>query len=321
VKRTGGRTGSTPQAKRHSQARNKSSAGRSEEIPKKQRFSYAEAAQDAVKVVIVNCDESHITRKCFEEIQADLNKRFIDSLKKNDWVPEVDRWNYSTTYATMEFADDQSRNAVSQSVTDAGYKVMDLCELREKRQPSKVLSGLIHGVTAKISEEDLAVIIKSQAQKLKIVGRFEVMDSFVTKNENKILRIRVDQQAMEGFDQVGRVLRIAMAGRVLFTDAVREDMTLTNKPAEENVIDTLQKDMQVLESKLLAEKARLATLRTKQSESTRQETTSSIGSLGLGRTLNVGTSASVADPTVDEEIDNLLLPNEETRPEEEIQMQ
>jgi hypothetical protein len=300
-KRSGGRTGQTPEAKRHSPARDKSGGRRTTEIPKKSRFSYAEVAQDAVRMVIVNkTDESHITRKNFEEIQADMNRRFVDSLKKNEWVPEVDRWNYSSTYATMEFADDQSKAAVSQSVIEAGYKVVEMAVLREKRQPSKVLSGLIGGQTAKLSEEDLAVIVKSQVQKLGIVGRFEVMDSILTKNDNKILRIRVDEQAMEGFDRRGRVLRIAMAGRVLFADG-REGMTLENKSRRE--IDATQEPLDVLESKILGEKARMATLQTQAKH--QAESTSSVGSLGVNACLIISAGASKV-VTLDEELNNLL---------------
>ena len=166
------------------------------------------------------------------------------ALAKNEWVPDYESWHYSLAFAKVSLADSKSAEEVRKCISNMGYVVKEITELLSERRPSMVLSGLLKGATADCSKEDLSVIMKSAAAKNSIAGRIEVTECLKTKNGNAILRIRVDDIALERIRELNMELRLATAGKVRFSeanktliksDAAREAATQRIKYLEEEI--------------------------------------------------------------------------------------
>jgi hypothetical protein len=310
-RRSGDRTGLTPQAKRRSPARKDGPQGPTSKNPKTERFSFAEMAAGAQVAALVREDKSHVTRQVFEEVQEGLNKMFVLSAKQNEYIPDVERWTYSTTYATVAVSDDKSWKTLRSLVFKMGFLLIPQEELIESRAPTRIYSGLIKGPTAKLSEDDLGELVKRQALTNGIKGRFEVINTVaITSSGNKILRLRVDDRAREGFERVKCELRLAMAGRIRFTD-VKSVNTLENKRSKGKA--SAEQRLGELELEIAKQRAVIAELEEVETAMEHETSRSAASSLGMS---NLRVDAEVPTPT-DEEAEALLASegeNEETPP-------
>ena len=245
---------------------------------KSQRFSYAKAAAGAKQLAILRQDGSHIARREFGALQVEMNKEFMEILRADGWVPSVDEWIYSSTTAVVSISDARSCEAITDGIKKLGFEVKDLEELREERRPTKILSGLITGPTAKFDETVLAELLKHQIKEHKIAGRIEAADKIPTKAGNAILRLRVDDIAMQRLQELEFTLRFAMAGRVLFQEVKQDKTTKVNKEPISDLQarrDEIQKRLDELEKEKAAELESLAAVEAERAE------LASVSSMGL----------------------------------------
>ena len=138
-------------------------------------------------------------------------------------------------------------------------------------KPKKVLSGLLRNPLSMRSKEELERFIKLEVKSKKIPGTIEYFNETVTQQNNKILRIRVDEEAMTYLNSTGNTLSFAAYGKVLFSDAQKKTLSHDEKLSElEQKIETGKKMIAELEREREHERAAAAS----QAET--------IGSLGAG---------------------------------------
>ena len=199
---------------------------------------------------------------------------FMDHLQKDERIPAVEGWSYTSSAASLAFSDSESMVSVEGAVRKLGYEFRDLDKVLEERRPTRIYSGLITAPTSKLTLEQFGVIIKRQAEDKKIEGLLRVVDLIPTgESGNCLLRIRADEHAIQGLKSVESTLRIAMAGRVLFTDQ-RDRMSLSKQEIEAEESRRRLKDA---EAKVILEKAKLATYEARKEH----DKLSSVGSGGL----------------------------------------
>jgi hypothetical protein len=263
-------SGFTPPMKKASRSTSKNS--------RTSRFTYAQTASGAWELAILQKDgKSHISKKDFEDIQVKMNEAFFISLEKGERVPSVNSWNYTPRVAVVAFTCAESRDAVATSVTDMGFALRELGELMEERRPTMILSGLITGPTAGLGDEKFPILLKQQKQLHKIDGRLEVQDTFLTKGDNRIIRLLVDDVAMEGMKQLGYELFFAMSGAVLFQEQ-QKSSTRKSAPSDHSKLEGELAEIQRQRS-ALQEKMDEANQRIEQMER-RQEPRSGISFMG-----------------------------------------
>jgi hypothetical protein len=185
----------------------------------KSRFTYAELAAGATEIAILSSDgTTHISKKDFETIQAKMNEEFFEALEKNEFVPSVERWSYSSTVAVASFVCEKTRIGFELLLKGMGFRTRNLKDLLAERRPTKVLSGLVTGPTASLPEDKFPVMLKQQVGVHGINGRIEILATHVTKSNNRIVRIRADDVALERLGQLNNCLTFAMSGKVKFSE-------------------------------------------------------------------------------------------------------
>ena len=150
----------------------------------------------------------------------------------------------------------------SRAAGDFSTKLVE--DVLDDRRPSRTLTGLLRGPTAQLTDDDLREIIKHQKEDENIEGLMEFVDVSRTKNENAIIRLRADEQAMQRLVEIGLELHIAMAGRVLFDAGRAPPLAMTTDAddegaVEEEVVETdYPKRIAAIEASLKAERAKMA---------------------------------------------------------------
>ena len=244
------------------------------------KHSYAAAAADALEVAIVTKDKGHISRKCFEDIRAAVEDKWLTQLEEGVEPFAVDAWFYLSTMATFSVPNDVSAGQVEMIVRAKGYLALPKNALLNERKPTKVLTGLVSGPAASRERSTLERLIAFEKKRVDICGRMEYHSSTVVqKSGNLLLRIVTDEDALEDLKKVDFELRIGASGKVKFTDPSAE-----KKLTAEQMRDKRRAE---LEESIAADKVRikerLAELRSLNEE------TESIGSMGMS-SMTVGDS-------------------------------
>ena len=230
------------------------------------KFSYAEAAKSAATFVILSKEGKHLAKKYFTLLQEACDKEIIGSLQKGEDPPSIEKWTYSTTMATISFQDKEFYEKLSEVVNDNGFCLEEYSEFLNKRRPTTILSGLIKEPTAKQPREILELLITHQTKVKQIPGLVEFYSEHVTAAGNKILRIRVDDEAFERFKQVNCELQLAAAGKVLFQEA-KSASSKTQTPKSEQITKRLSE----LQAKIEEDKAQIAKLEQERDEAAMAE--------------------------------------------------
>ena len=80
-----------------------------------------------------------------------------------------------------------------------------------------IISGLLGGVTAACSVEEIAVLMKHFTERNGVMGCVEPTETLPTP-KGSILRVRVDDIALARLRDLNMEMRIRTAGRVRFTE-------------------------------------------------------------------------------------------------------
>jgi hypothetical protein len=271
-------------------------------------FSYAQAAAGAVEMAVVRQDGCHITQNAFDQLQVELTRLYVADINNDMWVPSVDQWKYTLTYATVAFTCERSRAKITAAIEAKGFRVETIETLRETRRPVTILSGLVNGPTAALSEETFATILKREALTKGIAGRLEVINVITTTSHNAILRIRADDVAMERLKELSFTLNIALAGRVLFecvkSGELTKDNRSTSSPTPGEGADTVKERLK----KLLEEMERVKAELEAYVEAKASDETGSVASLGLSG-LNVVAEEGKEMLELIEEINECEMPD------------
>ena len=262
-------TGATPPAKRSTTAVSNTTS--------KPKFTYAKAASHALGIVIRNQDGSHITRSDYIKLQDKATASWMEHEQNTgESLFTVETWDYTTTYASVHVADEASAGKLEQVINRSGFLAVPKTEYLANLKPKKVLSGLLRNPLSTRSKEELERFIKLEVKSKKIPGTVEYFNETMTQQNNKILRIRVDEEAMTYLNSNGNTLSFAAYGKVLFSDAQKKKLSHDEKLSElEKKIETGKKMIAELEREREHERAAAAS---------EAET---IGSLGAGG-LNLG---------------------------------
>lgn len=257
--------------------------------PVTDKFAYATAAKESLGLVIRNQDGSHITRVDFYKLQEAATACWLEHEKNTgDSLFTVETWEYTSTYANALVLDSTSAKKLAEVIERGGFKVVDREEHLSTLKPKKVMSGLLRNPLSTRPKEELERYIKLDVKAKKIPGTVEYFGETMTKQNNKILRIRVDEEAAEFLNQTGNTLSFAAFGKVLFADLNKKKLSPTDKLVE------LAKRIET-GKKMIAELERQQELELKAAKSEAE----TIGSLGATN-LNLGGS-EVDEPKPNQE--------------------
>ena len=275
-------TGQTPPAKKPDD-RSTPRAGPSNGS-KAKKYSYAQAASGALRLVILRTGDNHITRDQFFALQDRVDKvwlEILDAGKEDPFV--VDKWEYSTSMASVYAADGRSADAIAGIIKSMGLEFDLFDRLMERRRPSKIISGLVMGPAANRDREYYDRALKHEVEAKKIPGRLEVFSMDITTPRGRILKLRADDIALARLGELDNTIHIGSAGRILFTEVKEVDGVDKVLPKDAGNKQTTAEDLARLEqlNKEIAEAKRFIVEKTKARREIETAETASVGSLGM----------------------------------------
>ena len=269
------------------------------------KFSYAAAAACAMEMAIVTRDRNHIARREFETIRRAAEDKFIAQLDEGVDPIAIEQWSYTSHFATCHVADSSSAGMIKELAESIGFVVVPKAELEAERKPVTILTGLLTGPASKRERPEIERFLKFEATRVKIPGRIEFYSLIsVERSGNKLLKIVVDDDAMERMRELDFQLRVGASGNVKFQD--EREAKKSNKQTRANRIHDMEKEIGGL-------KERLVELQKKRREL--EADNESVASLGLSK-LQVESAAmdteeaKEGNKSVEEEVEELLKDDE-----------
>ncbi len=253
--------------------------------PASARFSFAteEPEENTLTLVIVNKDGENVRRSVFDKLQAEVNKRLLAKMKAGEEsLPDIIGWWYANAFSTVRVKELNDTLEINEACEALGLMTVEKSEWQETRGPSKVISGFLRGVVATMSEDDIMDIVSDQKDTRGIRGRLELF-GFRRTEEGGVLRLKADALTLEDLEKKANwTLNFLASGRVLF-QPVNKGMSVDNRPKAEDLATQIKN----LEERLLADRARLATLQRRKEEEEQSEKASTVNTLGMSH-LGVG---------------------------------
>ncbi len=246
----------------------------------RRNFSYADAAKGKWEIALVNEEENHISKTVFNDIQSKFLEEVMLRIRENKWVPELDTWTYSTAYATVTTACEESRKFAIEFAVHLGFKALMLDELRAKRRPTKIFTGLVRGPVANLKSEEFARLIAHETRRSGYQGRVEFMSSLPTKSGNAIIRLRFDDIAQGRLAELNSTMRIGIC-KVMFHETGDAKLKKKNDVSKEIQRKKLEERLQWLNEEIDEAKSRMTEMSKDNFDAT------SVSSLGLSK-LDVG---------------------------------
>lgn len=243
--------GTTPPTKRPAASTSMGTATTASEEP---RFSYAKIATDALAVVVLAKDGTHVTRTAFNSVQRALTDDYLARVTTEAWLPEIEAQRYNSKCAVIVASDAKTQAYLLTEIPKLGYEARPWTEYRKEVEDVRLFSGLVTGQTAHLRREKLDVLLADQCKKLNIGGVLKIYDTHLT-NTGAILRLKANSEAAAGLKRVDCTLRLALAGKVLFTE-VQTSSAAMKLDRREVVKQKLHK----LEQEIAREKALLEQL-------------------------------------------------------------
>ena len=229
----------------------------------------------ALEVAIVTKERGHIAKKDYEKIKQAVDDEWLKLLEEGTEPFEVEQWSYTNQLATFSVPNDTSAGQVEAVVREHGFLAVPKAAIMNERRPSKILTGLVTGPAASRDRTTLERLLRFEAARLKISGRMEYHSAhLVQKSGNLLLKIVVDDVAMQGMEENSFELRIGASGKVKFLDD-RAEKKINKQEDRKLQIEALEK--QIEEQKNLLKE----TLR--QRKELEQVDTDSVGSAGLSQ--------------------------------------
>ena len=263
-------TGTTPPAKR---------VQATAPPPKAQKFSYASATSGATQLVVLTPEGNHCSKSYFEGIQGSVTKEWMDTLNKGDRPFVIDKWEYTTSFASIFTADADSTMKVVNHCTKMGVKIMTMEALQRSRRPTTILSGLLRGQAATQKRDFYERMLRYEAGTKGIEGRLEVFgDGIVTSGGNLILKIKADDIAMDRLRQIDCTIHMGPYGRVKFEPIKSKDLNKDNSAAKEALREKLKR----LEEEIARGKAEMDAIEAKQRATEDGESIFTTGVTGIG---------------------------------------
>ena len=250
-------TGQTPPAKK----------------PAAKKFSYAAAATSALEMAIVTREMGHVSKKDFDKLRTLVEDEWLVQLEQGKEPFEVEQWLYTNQLATFAVPNDRSVADVSRIVNEQGFTVVPKAEVLEKRRPTKILTGLVTGSAANRDRATLERLLKFEVERVGVRGRLEFYSAHpIQKSGNLLLKIILDDRAMDCLKERDFELRIGASGRVRFSDERADKKT--------SRADKLKAQKEELVKEYEATKDAMRTMYQK-IRALEAEETESIGSLGV----------------------------------------
>ena len=232
--------------------------------PGARKYSYAKATSGSTELVILSRTGKHVTKEEFRALEQDLQREFLKELEegKTPLVPEIEAWEHYSTVAVVKLTGRETEEAVRLAAATRNLSVMAKASWEAQRRPTKFMSGLLRGATARLNKEQLGKLLEVTVTAQKIPGRMEIASIFDTPRQNRIVRVLIDDVAESRFKDLDYTLRFGFSDKVLFSDTKPADKTkVNNQPTKEARVIALEKSIASHKTKVQElEKARADTL-------------------------------------------------------------
>ena len=174
--------------------------------------------------------------------------------------------------AIISFEREVHAKKVCDFIEKLGYRCVERALFEAMKRPTKFISGLLTGAIASRSKEELERVVKLETKRLAIPGLVDVMSTHdITTSGNKILKLRVDNEAYEALEKVQFDLHLASSGKVRFND-----------PTKTKKVDNNAK-LQDLQQRIAEDKKKILEMEAKEADLKEKLETDSVASLGLSK--------------------------------------
>ena len=194
--------------------------------PEGSKFQYADIAKRACTVIIVRQEtKSHISRAEFRDLLAQLEEEMCSAVDGGNVPMNLEHTMYTRKFAAIAAEGSEAAAALAERITilsKGTLQGISLKHLTELRKEMYVLTGMVRGVTAVRSDDKIATLIRGQWLCFKLRGTFKQLPSWKVKDKTsgqirddaKIIRIQVDEEAMADLEKIDFTIRIGTTGRV-----------------------------------------------------------------------------------------------------------
>lgn len=245
-------------------------------------------------MAVVNDDDGHISKESWTKLQSAFLAENVRRLNAGENMIYVDKFSYDTNLAEIHFTRGESIPTVADLVKTFNLKLVGKEDLLQRRRPTKLMSGLITAPAASLPDETLTKAFKQEVLASKVDGRLEFVSTVtVARSGNKILRILVDDIAVQSLGARGNTLNLMGMGEVLFSDVKGQNTTLNKTAAN------LQSKARDLEErrKRLAEETEALKAAEEKLENERES--QSVGSCGISG-MNIGVAMDTTETVTTE---------------------